>query len=232
MKRTLIIIIFCLIPFLTYTQEKKETGTRDTGKPETQSPEQKTTAIVKKPADQIPVQSQYSNDFSIKNINFNRVIDKGGKGELLEVEFEISNNTDYPLDLYIFVIASYIKREKTLSSFERPVPEELRIRSFVPYPDDINNFKYPINDKDGTIKKDRHGRECYNYCEYPHEPKAGVDSTTGKPYHIKEKLFVRTYHLSEYRVNYFFFNRAIILAFDKDGKPVYRQLYELNGWRR
>ena len=184
------------------------------------------------PQKQIPVQAQYSNDFTVREIWFNRVIEKGGKGELLEVQFEVKNNTDYPLDLYIFVLASYVEKEKTDSSFERPVPKQKRIRSFVPYPLDIENFKYPVQDAKGDTVKNRHGREVFDYFEFPHDPKAGISPDTGKPYHIKEKLHVRTYHLSQYRVNYFFFNRVAILAFDKDGNPVYRQLYELKGFRR
>ena len=206
---------------MIYSQEKPVQGEAVQEKPKSIQPQT-----------QIPVQAQYSNDFTVREIWFNRVIEKGGKGELLEVQFEVKNNTDYPLDLYIFVLASYVEKEKTDSSFEQPVPKQNRIRSFVPYPFDIENFKYPVKDTKGDTVKNRHGREIFDYFEFPHDPKAGISPDTGKPYHIKEKLHVRTYHLSQYRVNYFFFNRVAILAFDKDGNPVYRQLYELKGFRR
>ena len=49
---------------------------------------------------------------------------------------------------------------------------------------------------------------------------------------LKEKLLIRTEHLSKYRVNYKYFNYVTIMMFNEKGEPVYRQLYELMGWRR
>lgn len=169
----------------------------------------------------IPIQSQYSNIFEIRNVYFNRKIDLEGKGEILEIEMEIRNLTDVPMDLYLFTIASYEKVEKTLSSFEVPVPEKERIRNFVPYPDDIKNFEYD-DTKKGGIK----------FVKFPKNPKAGVDASTGKAYHLKNRIIVRTLHLSRYKTNYTYFNEVTILLFDAEGKPVFRQLYTISGTRK
>lgn len=178
----------------------------------------------------IPVLSQYSNAFVIKNVYFNKRIE-GLTGETLEVEFSIINKTDDPMDLYIFVIATYEQVEKTRSSLERPVPRKERIRTFVPYPDDISNFTYPDIDEKGNVKKDKDGREMVRLLKFPKNTKAGVDPKTGKPYHLVDKLQIYSRHLSKYRQDYFFYNNIAILVFDEDGKPVFRQLYEIKGKR-
>ena len=170
----------------------------------------------------IPAQAIYSNKFRIENLYFNKRVDPQGRGEMLEVEFEIKSQIDKPLDLFIFVIATYEKIEKTKSSLEMPVPEKERIRSFVPYPDDIENYKYPHPSKKGKVM----------FVKYPKNPKAGVNPNTGKPYHIVDKLMVRTYHLSIYRNNYFYFNEVAIIFFDENGSPLFRQLYEISGVRK
>ncbi len=179
----------------------------------------------------IPSVSQYSDNFVIKNVFFNRRIDTGFKGEFLEVEFLIENKTDDPMDLYIFVIATYENVERTKSSFERPVPQRERIRTFVPYPDDISNFSYTDTDEKGNVRKDNNGQEIVKLVKFPKNPKAGVDPKTGKPYHLVDKMQIYTMHLSKYRQNYFFYNNIAILVFDEEGKPVFRQLYEIKGKR-
>jgi hypothetical protein len=214
MKRTLLLLLALALPAGVMPQEQA-------------APQQSQSALKL-----VPVLSQYSNDFTIGKVAFNKRIEISGKGELLEVEFELRNRTDYPLDLYIFVIASYEVTEKTRSSFEPPIPPEKRIRSFIPYPDDIDNFRVPMKDAQGNVKKDRQGHDMYQYIKYPHDVKKGIDEETGKPYRIKEKKYIRTYHLSPYRSNYFFFNHATILVFDPEGNPVFRQIFELKGWRR
>lgn len=170
----------------------------------------------------IPAQAQYSNKFKIQEIYFNKIIDVAGRGEILEVEFRINNRIDDPLDLYIFVIATYEKDEKTKSSFEMPIQKKGKIRSFVPFPEDKQNFKYTNSEKEGKAE----------LRKFPKDPKAGVDPSTGKPYHLKDSIFVRTYHLSKYRNNYFFFNEVTLLVFDKNGNILFRQLYNISGVRR
>jgi hypothetical protein len=212
MKKYITVLLLSLIPVLAAAQQ--DTG-KDKGKLNIN----------------IPAANQYSNLFVIKNVFFNKRIEPGMKGELLEVEFSLESRTDDPLDLYIFVIATYEQVEKTKSSLERPVPKKERIRSFVPYPDDISNFSYSDYDEKGNVKKDKDGLELAKLVKFPKYPKAGVDPKTGKPYHLTDRLQIYTNHLSKYRMNYFFFNNAAILVFDADGKPMFRQLYTIEGKR-
>lgn len=212
MKKYILIILLSLVPALVMAQVN--TGT-DKGKIKTN----------------IPATSQYSDSFAIKNVFFNKRIDTGLNGEFLEVEFLLENKTDEPMDLYIFVIATYEKVERTKSSLERPVPQRERIRTFVPYPDDISNFTYPDTDDKGNVKKNKDGLEIAKLVKFPKNPKAGVDQKTNKPYHLTDSLQVYSKHLSKYRQNYYFYNNVAILVFDADGKPVFRQLYEIKGKR-
>jgi hypothetical protein len=179
----------------------------------------------------IPAQAQYSDKFKIKNLYFNKRIDLGGKGEILEVEFTVENLIDEPQDLYIFTIATYEKTEKTKSSFERPIPARERIRTFAVYPDDMSNFTYPVTDEQGNVKKDENGKDVVKLVKFPKNPKAGVDPKTGKPYHLVNRLQLYNIHLSPYRNVYYFFNNVAILIFDSEGKPAFRQLYEIKGKR-
>ncbi|PKL39148.1 MAG: hypothetical protein CVV44_09795 [Spirochaetae bacterium HGW-Spirochaetae-1] len=215
MGKRALLILFLSIPVFLFSQEPpKET---DAGK---------------KTQKNIPVLAQYSNRFTVKPIYFNKRIDVTGKGDILEIEMVIENLTDDPIDMYIFTIATFENVEATRSSFERPIPPAERIKTFVASPDDIKNFEYPVYDEQGNIKKDFFGKEIVEYKKYPHEPRKGVDPTTGKAYHLVDKLVLRTYHLSVYKKNYYFFNEAALLIFDMDGNPVYRQLYDLKNWRR
>ncbi len=216
MKKFVIVLLAFLCPALLFSQEvKKDDTTRDQSKIITN----------------IPVQAQYSNSFAIKNLFFNKRIDYRGKGEILEVEFTLENLTDDPMDVYIFSIATFEKVEKTKSSFERPIPQRERIRTFVTYPDDISNFSYLDTDDKGNVKKDKNGLEIVKLVKYPKNPKAGVDQKTGKPYHLVDKLTIYTTHISKYRRNYFFFNNLAVLIFDSEGKPAYRKLFEIKGKR-
>jgi hypothetical protein len=225
MPKRIILAAFILAPVLLFSQEKPAEN-KSEKKAEDRSPKTVMDSVV------VPAQSQYSDRFIIRNIYFNKRVDLAGKGDILEIEMVLENLTDDPMDFYIHAIASFEKVEKTRSSFERPVPEKERIRSFVPYPEGVENFQYPVKDRDGNTKKDYFGKEMIELKKLPHDSKKGVDPSTGKMYHLEKKLVVRTYHLSLYRNNYFFFNEAVILMFDAEGKPVFRQQYALNGWRR
>ncbi|MCP4137952.1 MAG: hypothetical protein GY754_43720 [bacterium] len=174
----------------------------------------------------IPVQAQYSNKFRIKDVTFSKKIDPTGRGEYLEVEFRLENMTDDPIDLYLFVIATYEKAQRKLTSFDRPIPQKDRIWTFEPSPDDKANFQYPEKDEEGKVKKDEDGKDKLMYIKFPRDPKKG------EAYHLKGDEIIRTRHLSKYRKNYFFFNEVAILVFDKKGRPAYRQLYNLKGFRR
>lgn len=170
----------------------------------------------------IPVQAQYSEKFEVEHCYFNRRIDPVGKGELLEIELTLKSRWNDPIEMYIFTVATYEKVEKTKSSFELPIPERERMRNFVPYPDDVKNYEYENPDAKGkTI-----------LVKYPKNPKAGIDPATGKAYTLKDRLVVRSYHLSPYRNDYVFFNNATILIFDGEGNAMFRKLYAIRGHRR
>lgn len=170
----------------------------------------------------IPVQSLYSNQVKIKDIYFNRRVDTAGKGDVLEVEVLFENLTDNPMDIYVNVIATYEKEEKTKSSFEMPIPEKERIRNFVPYPDDIANYEYT----------DSKGKKIFQ--AYPKNTKSGINPLTNKLYFlpVRDILVVRSYHVSPYRKDFVFFNYVTVLVFDKDGNPIMREVYELKGKRK
>ncbi|MCX8123984.1 MAG: hypothetical protein N3F66_07435 [Spirochaetes bacterium] len=170
----------------------------------------------------IPIQSLYSNQVKIKDVYFNKRVDVGGKGDVLEVEVIFENLTDNPMDLYVNVIATYEKEEKAKSSFEMPIPEKERIRNFVPYPDDISNYEYT----------DSKGKKIYQ--AYPKNTKSGINPLTNKLYSlsVRDNLVVRSYHISPYRKDFVFFNFVTILVFDKDGNPILREVYELTGKRK
>jgi len=170
----------------------------------------------------IPVQSLYSNQVKIKDIYFNKRVDIAGKGDVLEVEVLLENLTDNPMDIYINVIATYEKEEKTKSSFEMPISEKERIRNFVPYPDDTANYEYT----------DSKGKKIFQ--SYPKNTKSGINPLTNKLYSlpVRDNLIVRSYHVSPYRKDFVFFNYVTVLVFDKDGNPIMREVYELKGKRK
>jgi len=180
----------------------------------------------------IPVQSQFSDRFVIDKIYFNKTIDISGRGDTLEVELLLKNLTDDPIEMYIFIVALYETTKKDEKSFDKIVPQEKRIKIYTPYPGKADNFKYFLYDKDGKVRKNYFGKKLYTYYNYPRDFKIGVNQKTQKPYLLKEKIFIRTKHLSPYRAKYYYFNNAAVLIFNKKGEPVYRQIYSLDGYRR
>lgn len=225
-RKYAIIVIFLLVSVSVYSQTDKGKSLQ-TVKPKESGKEtvlEKPKPAQAKPADGIPAvpaQTLYSDKLQILNVNFNKKIDPTGKGELLETQFVVKNNLDDPQDIYIFVIATFEKFEKTKSSFERPIPEKERIRSFVPYPFDISNFEY----------QDAENKDKVKLLKSPKNPKAGINPSTGKPYHLTDKLNMWTTHLSKYRNNYFFFNEVVILVYDKEGSTIFRKYYKISGKR-
>jgi hypothetical protein len=216
-KRISIAVILSIFCFPLFSQDKIETSAEKDVTVGPNKPSVKPNDTANK---NIPVQSLYSELLEIQKVYFNKKIDPTGTGDLLEVEFEVTNKIDDPQDIYLFVIATFEKSEKTNSSLEAPIPEKERLRSFVPYPEDISNFEY--TDFSGKAK----------LLKQPKNTKAGVDPATGKAYHLKEKLFIRTNHLAKYRNNYYYFNMVMILAFNSSGEPIFRQQYKIHGIRR
>lgn len=193
------------------------------------TPVKKTESI--EPNSSIPVQAQYSDKFSVSDVCFNKKVELNGRGEILDIVFTLNSHIDDPQDLYIFVIATFEVGKPKETSFDRPIPSHKKMRSFVPYPLDLANFDYSEKDGNGKLIKDDQDKDIHLYKKFPKNPMAGIDPSTGKAYHLTDKIVVRTDHFSKYRHNYAYFNCAIILIFDKEGKPVFRQQYELTGFR-
>ncbi|HOP61842.1 MAG TPA: hypothetical protein PK358_15100 [Spirochaetota bacterium] len=203
MKRFLFLSIL-IIPVLLFAQDKNTGNTSE-----------------KKV---FPVQSIDTDLFKVYNLSFNKMV-PGYAGEVMEVEFQIKNLVEEPIELYIFIVASYEKHYKTTSSFESPsLDDPLKIKNIKVFPDDLTNFEYTEKDKSGKEKK--------VYIKYPKNIKAGVNAETGKPYMLDEDITFRTKFLSQYARKYYYFNEAIILIFDTNEELLYRQVFRLREKKR
>ena len=176
--------------------------------------------------------AKYSNKFKLKNIDFNRKIDFAGRGVQLEVQMIIYNLTDAPIDLYVFVIATNEIFEKRHDSFKKILTKQQKLKMFIPYPNEIKNFQYPETDKKGKTIKDESGNVIMQLLKMPLNYKKGVNKYTGKAYKLKNRLVIRTMHLSKYRKNYVYFNNVTVVIFDKDGSLAFKQLYYFKGFRK
>jgi hypothetical protein len=109
-----------------------------------------------------PVQSIRSYEFDVRAITVSRQYETRGRGEILNVEFGIHNNTDYPMDLYVFAIATYEDYKKERSPYNPLLrsTERTALLNFVPFPlaaEDANkdfrsmkleNFRYTVGTGD------------------------------------------------------------------------------------
>ncbi len=163
-----------------------------------------------------PIQSVRDKNFKLNHLGLNRFTEINGRGEILELEFQMENISNYITDYYIFVVATYEVVPKILTSFDRPRKQKEKLWSFVSFPDNNSNFEYTIKDKKKLFK-------------YPKDIKKGVNPSTNKPYTLSRKFVFYSKHLSKYRNNYHFFNGATLLIFNKDEKLVYRQEYAIRG---
>lgn len=203
MKRFLSLLIL-FIPVLLFSQDK---GVQNTTEKKL-----------------FPVQAVGTNLFKIHNISFNKMV-PGYAGEVLEVEFQIKNLVEEPLELYIFVIATYEKSYITESSFESPsLDDAVQIKNIKVFPDDLSNFEYTEKNKDGSDKR--------VYIKYPKNIKAGVDLSTGKPYLLEEDITFRTKFLSKYARKYYYFNEITILIFDNKEEMLYREVFTVKEKKR
>ncbi|MFC1670693.1 hypothetical protein ACFL20_09890 [Spirochaetota bacterium] len=169
----------------------------------------------------------------MQKIYFNKRIDPKGRGWLLEVQMELENLSNEPIDLYVFVVATYeVSEGKKFSSFNRPIPPEERIKLFIPFPFDMKNFQYESKDVKGKPIKDDSGKIKIDLLKMPRNFKSGINPITGKIYRLNNKLEIRSYHLSKYRRVFYFFNEVAIIMFDKNGGLAFKQIYDLIGYRR
>lgn len=186
-----------------------------------------------------PAQMKTGEFLDIRNVSFNKKIDRKGRGEVLEVEFEIINSTDVPQELYIHVFATdeqvVWKRntffhaiededQNVLLNFNKDLGRNLQkqnidIRYFTSDPDDRGNYEHQLGDKTVLMK-------------YPKNKKAGIDPASNSAYKLQDKIVYHNDFLCNYRKRYKFFNHVTILVFDDEEKLVYRQIWSLNGKRR
>ena len=153
--------------------------------------------------------------------SFSKSTDPKGRGDMLEVQFSIRNNTDNKHQFYAFVLASYeeVKWGKNSFNTRKTYSEGIKIDYFAPYPDNKENFEYEINGEK-------------QYKKFPKDFKFGAEPDTGKPYFLFDRpINFRTQHLSVYRKNFKFFNNVTIVVYDDEGKMLFRQTYELKGKR-
>jgi len=168
-----------------------------------------------------PEQIVTTDVFGIENLSFNKKIDPTGKGELLQVEFALKNNTDSPLELYIFMMGTVEDKEWVWNTFNnrKVTLKKIIIKHFASTPDDKTQFE-----------KEEDGKKVIN--KYPKDFKTGINPNTGKPYILESYLPVRTELLSQYRKKYQFFNYATIYIFDNEGELLFYQNYSLDKIRR
>ncbi|MFW6365734.1 MAG: hypothetical protein ACOC2H_04580 [Spirochaetota bacterium] len=211
MKRYLLIITL-ILPFLLLAQndgaQEDRTGT------ETNTENIENTR---------PVQSIDTPMFRIDHVSFNKKLDLRGRGELVQVEFQMYNNTDVNLRLYIFVFATIEELEYEYNSFgtEKLFVNDTEILYFRAQPPDEELYTYDTENGGTEIVK------------YPKDATKGVNPDTGEPYLLKDTLAFRAAFLTHYRKNYEYFNHITLLIFDADDQElVYRQIWKLEGERR
>jgi hypothetical protein len=199
-----LISIFVIIPALLFSQDK---GT-----------------AVKMDPKKIPVQSVRTELFKVINLSISK-LQPDNTGEVLETVFQVENQTNIPMELYIFVIATYEKEYITKSSFEKPsLDDRIPIKFIMTYPDDLSNYEYTEKDPAGTEKK--------VYYKTPKNIKAGIEKKTGKPHKLEDIILFTSHHFSKYRKNYCFFNQVTILIFDSEEKLLFHQNYYLKPVKR
>ncbi len=200
----LLIILFLITPVFLFSQDKGADNKLD----------------IKKE----PVLSIFTDLFKVQNLTFSK-IQTDSNGEILETQFQIENQTNIPVNLYIFVIATYEKEYITKSSFEKPSMEDTKLIKLIQtYPDDISNYEYIIKDQSGAEKK--------VYQKYPKNIKAGIDKKSGKPYTLNDTITFSSRHFSKYMKNYYFFNEITILIFDTEEKLLFRRNYNVKPIKR
>lgn len=201
MKKSILVFILIIIPILGFSQEN-----------ENSSGEKK---------DEKPVVAIKTDIFSIRHLSFNKKVDRIGRGELMQVEFQLYNNTDFKRKLYVFVIGTYEELEWHMNSFgtKRLFPEENLIKYIAASPDKLDNFKYQEGDKEV-------------YYKYPKDYKLGINPLSDQIYELDHTLIIRTELLNKYRKNYKFFNHVTIIIYDDEGKMLFRQIYTIDMIRK
>lgn len=203
MFKRLIYILFVIYPLVVFSQEN--------------TAENKVDASV----DDKPVLAVLTDVFDIKSLSFNKRNDPKGRGEELQVEFQMYNNTNLKRNLYIFVVATYEEeiwaRNSILGTKILPIRSDIKF--IETYPSDNDNFKY---EEDGKTY----------YDKYPKDYKLGINPYENKPYFLDEDLIVRTSVISKYRKKFMFFNHVTLIIYGDEGELLFRQVYRIDSYRK
>lgn len=228
-RKSILAVAFIMMPFAAFAQNQ----------------EGKAAADNKGGLAKFPVQSIRPYEFDVKHYTMSRAYEVHGRGEILNVEFELHNNTDDPRELYIYTIATNELHRPHQSTFDQILTEDEKqvMRVFVPCPiaaEDKKAEHRNMKNENFIFTLGEGENQHKTLMKYPVDPKLGVNPLDGKAYRLVDNLIVKTQHLSKYRKNYFFFNTLTLLIFDKNkltdehGRiwPVYRQVYKIEGLRR
>jgi hypothetical protein len=214
--RTCVILsaILALTCGLGYTQDKKQAQPAKTE----QKAEEKAAG---NDGDKFSPLAVSTDLFSVSMPTFTKKVDFKGRGEVMEIVFEIVNVDETPREIYVFVLATYETPRWKYNSFgtKKMIADKTAIDLFVPVPGPNSNFEFDVNGAKTVMK-------------YAKDFKLGVDPVAKKAYTLKDKIVIRTDHLSLYRKNYKFFNNAAVLVYDDEGKVLYRQLYLIDKTRK
>ena len=189
--------------------------------------------------------------FNVKNFSLMQRFHPSGKGEVLEVLFDIENITIYPLNLKFFIIAFHEKNA---------IDPQYRKR--VTYPTwrklDFEKEKISIVLLDSIPKINKQDidptkKELYkfpgflDYVKYiERKPETGItfkiggidnsptgEAQDGDSYSITEarlKTSIKGYLYIPYSIRHYNFNHVGVILYDTDKKQtVYRQFYRLTG---
>ncbi len=228
-RKSILTVAFILLPLAAFAQEQGN----------------KAAAAPKGGLAKFPVQSIRPYEFNVKHFTMSRIYEVRGRGEILNIEFELQNKTDIPQDLYIYTIATHEVHREHPSTFDMLLTEDEKkvMRVFVPYPaaaEDKNAEHRNMKHENFTFELGEGENRHKAIIKFPRDPKLGVSPLTGKAYHLTDDLIVKMQHLSRYRKNYCFFNTVTLLIFDakkltdEHGRiwPVFRQVYKIEGLRR
>jgi hypothetical protein len=207
MKKVMIFILI-LLPFVLAAQNEPE--------PESQNSSNDIEVTR-------PVQASQSPMITMRYESFNRKLDLYGKGELLQIEFQLHNQTDVDLNLYIFTFATYEEFEYEMNSFgDKPL-----------YLNDMNILYFRADPADEELYTYEKEDGSSYFVKHPKDITKGVNPETGEPFKLDNTLIYRTNLLNHYRKKYNYFNMVTVLIFDADNNELlFRQVWTLDGRRK
>ena len=219
------------------------------------------TGILENNHSQTPPRSSYSTGivdskfFDVKNVSFSRRYGSAGKGEVLQVGFEVHNKTSKRVDLKLFVVGFHEKDNVDPVRRWRIEYPRWRVKDF-----DKEDLHIVLLDSVPTIERKRVDPNInaddeftfprfIEYVQYlDKNPANGIPfkvygledmpPTTLKPADLKKgnnyqivnakfKTNVTTLLFSKYKPGHKFFNYIGIIIYDSQNKTAFRHFYRL-----